>query len=58
VSLRGKNMEFNYEEALKRTNFTKRDVENLRTKIKKFSHVPSQISDKKVENLTIVYWSV
>jgi hypothetical protein len=48
-------MEFNYEEALKRTNFTKRDVENLRTKIKKFSHVPSQISDKKVENLTIVF---
>lgn len=41
-------MEFNFEEALKRNKFTKIDVEKLRAKIKKFSHVPSKISDKKV----------
>lgn len=60
VSLRIKNMEFNYEEALKRTNFSKRDVENLRVKIKKFSHVPRSISDKKVKkslkSLRNIFW--
>lgn len=41
-------MEFDYEKALKLTNFNKRDVEDLRGKIKKFKHVPKKISDKKV----------
>lgn len=40
-------MEFNYEEALKRTKINKSDVDKLRGKIKKFKNVPC-LSDKKV----------
>lgn len=47
-------MEYDYVEALKRTKFSKRDVENLRVKIKELSHVPRRINDRKVSEIILI----
>lgn len=41
-------LEFDYEEALKRQNFTEKDVDELRNKIESLDKVPKKLSDKKV----------
>lgn len=47
-------MEYNYEAALTRQNFTESDVNELRAAIKKFKNVPKALSSKKVRKS--IYW--
>lgn len=44
-------MEYNYEAALTRQNFTESDVNELRAAIKKFKNVPQALSSKKVSSI-------
>lgn len=41
-------MRFDYEEALKRQHTDESDIFELREKIRKYSHVPTKLSNKKV----------
>lgn len=46
-------LEFNYEEALKRQQHTQNDVDSLRKCIQKFEYVPKSITNKQVSYLVI-----